>query len=66
MIDGLLPPLIEVSAGFPNAQETLARILALLEAIARRGPYLALLKEYPQTLRQVAGWSAAARGRRST
>ena len=54
MLDGLLPPLIEVAAGFPNAAETLTRILDLLEAIARRGPYLALLKEYPQTLRHVA------------
>jgi glutamate-ammonia-ligase adenylyltransferase len=54
MLDGLLPPLIEVAASFPNASETLTRILDLLEAIARRGPYLALLKEYPQTLRQVA------------
>ncbi len=54
MLDGLLPPLIEVAAGFPNAGETLTRILDLLDAIARRGPYLALLKEYPQTLRQLA------------
>ncbi len=54
MLDGLLPPLIEVAASFPNAADTLGRILDLLEAIARRGPYLALLKEYPQTLRQVA------------
>ena len=54
ILDGLLPPLVQVAAGFPNARETLARILALLEAIARRGPYLALLQEYPQTLRQVA------------
>lgn len=54
MIDALLPPLVQVAAGFPNAQDTLARILALLEAIARRGPYLALLQEYPQSLRQVA------------
>jgi glutamate-ammonia-ligase adenylyltransferase len=54
MLDGLLPPLIEVAAGFSNAGETLTRILNLLDAIARRGPYLALLKEYPQTLRQVA------------
>jgi [glutamine synthetase] adenylyltransferase / [glutamine synthetase]-adenylyl-L-tyrosine phosphorylase len=54
MIDGLLPPLVQVAAGFPNATETLSRILALLEAIARRGPYLALLKEYPQSLRQLA------------
>ncbi len=54
ILDGLLPPLVQVAAGFPNARETLARILALLEAIAKRGPYLALLQEYPQTLRQVA------------
>ncbi len=54
MLDGLLPPLIEVAASFPNAADTLTRILDLLAAIARRGPYLALLKEYPQTLRQVA------------
>ena len=54
MIDGLLPPLVEVAASFPNAQETLSRILTLLEAIARRGPYLALLREYPQSLRQLA------------
>ena len=54
MLDGLLPPLVQVAAGFANAQDTLARILALLEAIARRGPYLALLREYPQSLRQVA------------
>lgn len=53
MIDGLLPPLIEVAAAFPNAMETFTRILDLLDAIARRGPYLALLREYPQTLRQV-------------
>ncbi|MDP2787215.1 MAG: bifunctional [glutamate--ammonia ligase]-adenylyl-L-tyrosine phosphorylase/[glutamate--ammonia-ligase] adenylyltransferase [Pseudomonadota bacterium] len=54
MLDGLLPPLIEVAASFPNAADTLTRILDLLAAIARRGPYLALLKEYPQTLHQVA------------
>ena len=54
ILDALLPPLVQVAAAFPNARETLARILALLEAIAKRGPYLALLQEYPQTLRQVA------------
>ena len=54
MLDSLLPPLVQVAGGFPNAQETLERILALLEAIAKRGPYLALLREYPQSLRQLA------------
>ena len=53
-LDGLLPPLIEVAAHFANAPETLSRILDLLEAIAKRAPYLSLLKEYPQTLTQVA------------
>jgi glutamate-ammonia-ligase adenylyltransferase len=53
-LDGLLPPLVEVAAHFPNALETLGRILSLLEAIAKRAPYLSLLKEYPQTLNQVA------------
>jgi glutamate-ammonia-ligase adenylyltransferase len=53
-LDGLLPPLVEVAARFPNALDTLSRILDLLEAICRRAPYLALLKEYPQTLMQLA------------
>ena len=53
-LDGLLPPLVEVAARFPNALDTLTRILNLLEALCRRAPYLALLKEYPQTLMQLA------------
>jgi len=52
--DALLPPLIQVAAGFPNPDETLERILKLLENISRRAAYLALLLEYPQTLSQVA------------
>lgn len=58
-LDGLLPPLMEVAAGQPNPDETLARILTLLEAIARRAPYLRLLREYPQTLTQVARLAGA-------
>jgi len=53
-LDSLLPPLIELAGHFPNAEATLSRILALLEAIGRRAPYLALLREYPQSLNQVA------------
>jgi glutamate-ammonia-ligase adenylyltransferase len=53
-LDGLLPPLIEVAARQPNPDDTLARILTLLETISRRAPYLLLLREYPQTLTQVA------------
>ncbi len=52
--DALLPPLIQVASGFPNPDETLERILRLLENISRRAAYLALLLEYPQTLSQVA------------
>ncbi|MDD4880283.1 MAG: bifunctional [glutamate--ammonia ligase]-adenylyl-L-tyrosine phosphorylase/[glutamate--ammonia-ligase] adenylyltransferase [Gallionellaceae bacterium] len=53
-LDGLLPPLIEVAARQANPDDTLTRILTLLEAISRRAPYLLLLREYPQTLAQVA------------
>lgn len=53
-LDGLLPPLIEVAGHFANAETTLRRILALLDAIGGRTPYLALLREYPQSLNRVA------------
>jgi glutamate-ammonia-ligase adenylyltransferase len=53
-LDGLLPPLIEVASRQANPDDTLARILTLLETINRRAPYLLLLQEYPQTLTQVA------------
>ena len=52
--DALLPPLIQVAAKFANPDETLQRILQLLESIGRRESYLALLVEYPQTLVQLA------------
>ena len=52
--DGLIPALIEVASGFDNPDATLSRILGLMEAISRRAPYLALLSEYPQTLRRLA------------
>ncbi|MDD5242128.1 MAG: bifunctional [glutamate--ammonia ligase]-adenylyl-L-tyrosine phosphorylase/[glutamate--ammonia-ligase] adenylyltransferase [Sulfuricella sp.] len=53
-LDALMPPLIEVACNFPNPDKTLERILHLVENISRRGTYLALLQEYPQTLNQVA------------
>jgi glutamate-ammonia-ligase adenylyltransferase len=52
--DALMPPLIEVATGFANPDQTLERILRLMESVARREAYLALLLEYPQTLGQVA------------
>ena len=52
--DALIPPLIQVASKFTNPDETLHRILQLLESIGRRESYLALLVEYPQTLVQLA------------
>jgi glutamate-ammonia-ligase adenylyltransferase len=63
--DALVAPLIEVAAGFAEPDQTLQRVLALLEAISQRESYLALLLEYPATLAQVARlcsaspWAAA-------
>ena len=52
--DALVPRLIEAAAETPNPDATLARGLDLLEAISRRGAYLALLQQYPQALQKVA------------
>lgn len=52
--DALMPRVIEAAATTQDADETLARCLDLLEAISRRGAYLALLQQYPQALRRVA------------
>ncbi|MES2408565.1 MAG: bifunctional [glutamate--ammonia ligase]-adenylyl-L-tyrosine phosphorylase/[glutamate--ammonia-ligase] adenylyltransferase [Pseudomonadota bacterium] len=52
--DTLMPALIEVAAGCNPPDATLTRILDLLETVARRDSYLALLVEYPATLQRVA------------
>ena len=52
--DALVPRLIEEAAATSNPDATLARGLDLLEAISRRGAYLALLQQYPQALQKVA------------
>ena len=59
--DALMPRVIEVAAAAPGADNTLARCLDLLEAIGRRGAYLALLQQYPQALRRVADLVGASR-----
>ncbi|MBN8441650.1 MAG: bifunctional [glutamate--ammonia ligase]-adenylyl-L-tyrosine phosphorylase/[glutamate--ammonia-ligase] adenylyltransferase [Thauera sp.] len=59
--DALMPRVIEVAATTPGADDTLARCLDLLEAIGRRGAYLALLQQYPQALRRVADLVGASR-----
>jgi [glutamine synthetase] adenylyltransferase / [glutamine synthetase]-adenylyl-L-tyrosine phosphorylase len=52
--DALVPRVIQAAAATPNSDETLSRMLDLLEAIGRRAAYLALLLQYPQALEQVA------------
>ncbi|MDR0702252.1 MAG: bifunctional [glutamate--ammonia ligase]-adenylyl-L-tyrosine phosphorylase/[glutamate--ammonia-ligase] adenylyltransferase [Azoarcus sp.] len=52
-LDGLMPRLIAIAATVRNPCDALARCLDLLDSIARRGAYLALLQQYPQALRRV-------------
>jgi glutamate-ammonia-ligase adenylyltransferase len=52
-LDALMPRLIATAATVRNADDALARCLDLLDGIARRGAYLALLQQYPQALRRV-------------
>jgi len=59
--DALMPRVIEIAATTPGPDDTLARCLDLLEAIGRRGAYLALLQQYPQALRRVADLVGASR-----
>jgi len=59
--DALMPRVVEVAAQSKTPDDTLARCLDLLEAISRRGAYLALLQQYPQALRRVAELVGASR-----
>ncbi len=52
--DALVPQVVEAAGTTPDPDATLARILGLLEAVSRRGAYLALLQQYPQALAKVA------------
>ena len=49
-VDALVPRLIEKSARRDNPDDTLARVLDLIEIISRRAAYLALLDEHPMAL----------------
>ncbi len=52
-LNALIPPLIQMAADYDNPDDTLRRLLRLLETIARRTTYLSLLTEYPAVLRQL-------------
>ena len=58
-VDALVPALAAAAAATPDPDATLARGLDLIEAIARRAAYLALLAEHPEALERVARIIAA-------
>lgn len=52
-LDAIMPRIIELAGLRPNPDETLARMIELIEAICRRPAYLALLQQYPHALARV-------------
>ncbi len=58
-LDKLIPQFIGLCAQQSNPDETLSRLLALLEAISRRASYLAFLAEYPQAMQRLTRMVAA-------
>jgi glutamate-ammonia-ligase adenylyltransferase len=59
LLDQLVPLAVEAAAAEKDPDVTLERLIGLLESIARRGAYLALLKEYPQALSRLAAMMSA-------
>lgn len=51
--DRVMPLVIRQAAEETNPDDTLLRMMSLLESICRRASYLALLTEYPDALRRV-------------
>ena len=58
-LDRMMPLLLGAVAALDNSEEVLARVINLVEAIARRTAYLALLVENPMALSQVVKLFAA-------
>src|SRR5690606_14179707 len=58
-LDRLVPMAVEAAAAERDPDATLDRLLELLQAISRRGAYLALLVEYPQALARLASMMGA-------
>src|SRR5690606_30631846 len=50
----LLPALVDAAAKTPEPQQTAIRLLDLIEHVAQRSAYLALLAEYPEILARVS------------
>ncbi len=58
-LDELVPLILEASATHPTPEETVLRMLSLIESISRREAYLALLAEHPLALLQIVKLAAA-------
>ena len=59
LFDNLMPQFIALCAAPKNREQTLARILTLLETISRRASYLAFLAEYPQVMQRLTDIASA-------
>jgi glutamate-ammonia-ligase adenylyltransferase len=59
--DALVPRMIAAAISTPEPGDTLTCCLELLDSIARRGTYLALLQQYPQALRRLVDLVGASR-----
>ncbi len=58
-LDALVPRVLEAVSTTPQPAATLERVLDLLDAVARRSVYLALLADHPQALTQLVKLCAA-------
>ena len=58
-MDRLIPQFIALCAAQDNRDQTLPRVLNLLESISRRASYLAFLAEYPQVLQRLVSIASA-------
>ena len=58
-MDRLIPQFIKLCTVPDNRDQTLPRVLNLVESISRRASYLAFLAEYPQVLQRLVGIASA-------
>ena len=59
LFDHLVPQFISLCASQKNRDESLARVLTLLESISRRASYLAFMSEYPQVMQRLTDIASA-------
>jgi glutamate-ammonia-ligase adenylyltransferase len=59
LLDKLVPELLDIARGLPNADATFERMLNVVDSIGRRESYLALLLEYPNATAGLARLASA-------